>query len=110
MAVEGFSVVGRAPPGSANVSQAKAAGLVDEDIAQVEMPRAAAINRHAAPVHHFRSNLIAVPANANTAVHYDIGFRRPRGSQQRLYSALEDSPGCASPSGMQQGNGSIRHR
>jgi len=69
--------MGRAPPGSAYVSKAQAAGLLDQNIAQVEVPRAAAVNRHAAPVHHFRSNLIAVATNADAAVHCDITFRSP---------------------------------
>ncbi len=77
MAVEGASVVGRAPPGSAYFSQTKAASLGDQNIAKVEVPGAAAFRRHAAPGHDFRSNLITVPANPHTTVDCNIAFRSP---------------------------------
>ena len=67
--------MGRAPPGSTYLGNAKAAGLVDQDIAQVEVPWAAAISRQAAPGRHLRSHLIAFTTNSNTTVHCDITFR-----------------------------------
>jgi hypothetical protein len=71
------------------------------------MPRSAAERGHAATQHHLRTYLIAVAADADTAMHYDID-PRANSRPEPLQSPPQDLTSRPSPASVQQGDPSAR--
>ena len=94
--------MGRTPPGSGGLNEAKPLCLVTQPLTQVEVPGALPFGRRSAALHDLRTYFIAWTANAYPAVHYNIGRGTSSATAQLLHSPPEDSAAGAAPAGVEQ--------
>ena len=59
---------------------------------------------------HFRTYFIALTANTNTTMHYNVTRTRHRLPSQELHAVLHDARRSAAPPGVQQGDGPLLRR
>ena len=67
-------MVGGAPGGGRDVTEAEFPRLRHQLLPQIEVPGSLPFGRCSAALHHLRTYFIAVATYANTAMHYDISF------------------------------------
>ena len=102
VAIEVGAVMRGAPGRGGDVGEAQPCRLFYQLLPEVDMPGPRPVHRDSTPPHYFRSHFIAVTANANTAVHYNLLREAPGFRSQSLHTDPENPPGGTAPPGVQQ--------
>ena len=87
MGEESVATFGTAPRRDRDFLDTESPRLLGQDVAQIEVGS----TRSAKPIGDFRTHFIAVAANANAAMHYDIARFGKASPFQQLHAAREDA-------------------
>src|SRR6266481_1684921 len=98
-----LAVMRTAPRGERDLSQPERLPLLRQRAPEIHVPRAR-LHAPAELAQHFRTYFIALTANADSTMHYDVSRPHKRQPLQELHAALQDASRSPPPSGVEQRN------
>src|SRR6266566_6186280 len=97
---EVLAVVGAAPGGDGDLSEAECLGLPRQRSPEVHVP-GPCLGASRKPTEHFRTYFIALTTNAYSTMHYDIARSHKRHPLHELHAVLQDARRRPAPPGVQ---------